>query len=103
MLSQISGIGIVSPAIDVFFLGDVQTFPRTDDIMPIIAPLWTDFRSVNTMYRVIDDPVTLQLVREMISSRNPKMSNYQPSLAVVVTVVDVEISFHAHLDVRTFP
>jgi 5'-3' exonuclease len=71
--------------------------------MPIIAPLWTDFRSANTMYRVTDDPDTLQLVREMISSRNPNLRNYQPSLAVVVTVEDVEISSPAHLDVRILP
>ena len=82
-------------------LGDFEHFPRVamDDPMPLIAPLWTDFRSVTTLYRVTNDSDTLQLVRDMIVSRNPALSDYQPSVALVVTMEEVEITLHPHLNV----
>ena len=98
---QISRIGIISSKGGVSDLGDVEHFPRMDNSMPLIAPLWTDIRSVTTLYRVTNDSDTLQLVRDMVVSRNPALSDYQPSVALVVTMEEVEIEFHQRLDVRT--
>lgn len=100
---QISDIGIISSEMGVSDLAHFEHFehfPRQDHIMPLIAPLWADFGSISTLYRATDDPHTLQLVRDMIGSRNPELSGYQPGFAVVVTMEDVEITFHQHLDVR---
>ena len=57
-------------------------------LIPILAPLWADFdfRVSGAVYsRVTDDSDTLDQVVGMIAGLNPALSDYQPTLAVVVT------------------
>ncbi len=56
--------------------------------VPVIAPIWIDldFKSNGLLYyRVSQDPATLQQVASMIAQENPRLSGYQPTLAVIVT------------------
>ena len=58
--------------------------------VPVIAPAWTDWTfledSTGTIYyRVAQDQVTLDEVVEMITEVNPELSDYLPTLAVIVT------------------
>lgn len=67
---------------------DPSPFPLSDEFVPIIAPLWADFNFTDSgaVYsRVTSDSDTLDQVVEMITNLNPSLSDYQPSLAVVVT------------------
>ena len=61
--------------------------------VPLIVPLWANFKPLTISYRVSQDPETLLQVTSMITSRNPDLSEYNPSLAVVVTVEDAQIEF----------
>ena len=57
----------------------------------MIAPLWTDldFRSRGLIYyRTSQDPDVLNQVVDMIAAMDPGLSDYQPTLAVVVTWFD---------------
>ena len=70
-------------------------FPRDPSpSIPLIAPLWANFRPLTISYRVAEDADTLQQVTDMIAQRNPQLRGYQPSLAVVVTVENAEPSFN---------
>ena len=54
----------------------------------MIAPLWADYdlRVTGAVYsRVTNDSDTLNQVVEMLADMNPALSDYQPTLAVVVT------------------
>ncbi len=57
--------------------------------IPIIATLWTQTASQQgsgTLYsRVTDDAATLELVSDILMKENMEFSNFQPSLAVVIT------------------
>ena len=56
--------------------------------VPVIAPAWTDwtFEDSGTIYYgVAQDQVTLNQVVGMITDVNPELSDYQPTLAVIVT------------------
>ena len=56
--------------------------------VPLIAPLWIDldFQEFGLLfYRVSQDPPTLERVKSMVIQTNPTLSNYQPTLAVIVT------------------
>lgn len=56
--------------------------------VPIIAPIWIDldFASNGLLYyRSSQDPATLKQVADMIAQENPGLSDYQPTLAVIVT------------------
>lgn len=61
--------------------------------LPLIAPLWASFRSVQLHYRVAQDNQTLQQVVHMISTRNGDLNDYRPKLAVVLTVIDAVLDF----------
>ena len=78
----------------------LDSFPLAADLfIPLIVPLWANFRPLTISYRVTEDTDTLQQVTEMIADRNPELSSYQPSLAVVITVVDAELSFQSNTTV----
>lgn len=54
----------------------------------MIAPLWADltFDISGTVYsRATNDPATLVQVVAVITALNPGLSDYQPTLAVIVT------------------
>lgn len=70
----------------------IEPFPQRHSFSPLIAPLWSNFEPVTINYRVAEDPDTLQQVVDMIASRNPELTDYQPSLAVVVTVHEAQLS-----------
>lgn len=56
--------------------------------VPVITPAWTDWTIEDTgslFYRVTQEQATLDLVKEMITDVNPGLSDYQPTLAVIVT------------------
>ena len=56
--------------------------------VPVIAPAWADwtFKDNGTIYyRVAQDQVTLNQVVGMITDVNPELSDYLPTLAVIVT------------------
>lgn len=96
---QITETGLISSEMGVADVEDFELFPQVEHILPVIAPLWVDFRALTTLYRATNDSDTLRLVRDMIRSINPSLSNYSPGFAVVMTMEDVEIDFHSHLDV----
>ena len=68
---------------------EVEAFPRTAyPLVPVMAPLWTEslsLRQGRIFFRNTSNQVQLSWVREMIVSRNPDLSDYQPSVAFVVT------------------
>lgn len=54
----------------------------------MIAPFWVDFtfRTSGAVYsRATNDQATLDQVAGMIANLNPGFSDYQPTLAVVIT------------------
>lgn len=56
--------------------------------MPIITPGWTewDFRAIGSVYyRTTQDQAIIDQARGMITDVNPGLSDYQPTLAVIVT------------------
>lgn len=62
----------------------------TDFSGPIIAPLWCDFHSSfisgSKFYRsYTQDKEILGRVKEMIANASTRYSDYQPTLAVIVT------------------
>ncbi len=64
----------------------VCTLPCTT--VPIIAPIWVDLiftRSGFIYYRTTQDSAVLNKVAEMIAGVNPGLSDYQPTLAIIVT------------------
>ena len=75
-------------------LGRLDGLPSdSDPLVPLIVPMWANFRPLTINYRVTQDPETLQQVASMITGRNPDLSDYQPSIAVVVTVVEAQVEF----------
>ena len=73
-----------------------QAFPRTAyPVIPVVAPLWTTFipqTSGSIFRRVTYDPVELSWVKQMIVEQNANLTDYQPTVAVVVTWHDFIIS-----------
>ena len=80
-----------------------QAFSRTAyPVIPVVAPLWTTFipqTSGSIFRRVTYDPVDLSWVKQMIVEQNANLTDYQPSVAVVVTWHNFVIS-HGELPVR---
>ena len=75
-------------------LGGFNKLPRdSSPLIPLIIPMWANFEPLTISYRVTQDPDTLQQVASMITARNSDLSDYQPSIAVVVTVEDAVIRF----------
>ena len=65
-------------------------FPSQLSSTPLIATLWTltpsEQEGNRTLYtRVAQDNTTLGLVRDMIAAENTELSDYQPTVAIVVT------------------
>ena len=61
-------------------------FAESGSTLPQIATLWTSQQENRTLYsRVTDNSSTLEAVRELLMEDNVVLSNFQPSLAVVVT------------------
>ena len=64
--------------------------------VPTIAPLWADFdfSDVGTIYyRVVTeskDPATLEEAKNMVTNFNEDLSDYRPTLAVIVTWFEAE-------------
>ena len=61
----------------------------------VIAPAWTNwtFEDSGTIYyRVAQDQVTLDQVVGMITEVNPELSDYLPTLAVIVTWFEARLS-----------
>ena len=61
-------------------------FPCTE--FPVIAPLWTDLNFAFTgsiYYRVAEDFETLDRVVEMLTDVNLELSDFRPTLAIIVT------------------
>ena len=72
-----------------FESSNTQT-PSQSSSTPLIATLWTltpseqdDNRTLYT--RVAQDNTTLGLARDMIAAENTALSDYQPTVAIVVT------------------
>lgn len=83
--SQISTNGLLSFE-GPFETFRVCTFPCT--VEPVIAPQWTDldFRTSGFIYyRISQEPYILDQVTDMITDVNPGLSDYQPTLVVIVT------------------
>ena len=64
--------------------------PSQSSTTPLIATLWTltpsEQDNNRTLYaRVAQDNTTLGLVRDMIAAENTALSDYQPTVAIVVT------------------
>ena len=56
--------------------------------VPVIAPAWADWTFENNgtlYYGVAQDQVTLDQVVGMITAVNPELSDYMPTLALIVT------------------
>ncbi len=69
----------------------------------IIAPLWAGFRTTrfgSIFYRFTDNDTVLERVAEVISSRNSNYSNYQPTLAIIVTWLSLQSTLEPTLTVR---
>ena len=67
----------------------------------MIAPLWADYdlRVTGAVYfRATSNQDTLNQVVEMLADMNPALSDYQPTLALVVTWFEPRL----HSDVATF-
>ena len=63
-------------------------------LVPVIAPVWADlnFTSEGLLYsRSSQDAGILDRVGGMISDVNPALSDYKPTLAVVVTWFEAKI------------
>ena len=94
-----SRFGLISPSNALNGVTRPNTdFPRdSDPRIPLIAPLWVEYVTrpgLRVLHRVTEDPETLELVARMISERNSELSDYQPSLAVIVTLENPRISLH---------
>ena len=64
------------------------SFPRSTMVVPLLAPLWEDLHFLKSgfvYYRQANDTETLARVRSMIADVNPGLSEFQPTLAVIVT------------------
>ena len=72
----------------------ISDFPRNEEPqIPLIAPLWVGFTAPLTVFhRVAEDAETLELVTQMVAQKNSEFSDYQPSLAVIVTMEEVDIA-----------
>lgn len=75
-----------------------QAVPFPHDFgIPMIAPLWADLTFVlsGSVYsKATDDPATLEQVVHIITDLNPGLSDYQPTLVVVVTWFEARL----HMD-----
>ena len=59
LILQIGRDGIISSTHKVGLLTDYSEFPRDDStIVPIIAPLWVNFRPLTFSYRVTEQYLT---------------------------------------------
>ena len=78
-------------------------FPRdVPDPIPLIAPIGANIRSLTVNYSITEDPDVLQQVVNMISSRNSNLSDYQPSLAVVLNMEADIIGVNDHVSLIEF-
>ena len=68
----------------------IEAFPTTTS--PVIAPLVTDFAAPYIVYRVADDASTLEEVETMIHTMNRGLSQFHPTLAIVVTWVNLSLA-----------
>ena len=94
MVFQIAPNGLISSTDNLRHLGRLDGLPSdSDPLIPLIVPMWANFKPLTINYRVTQDPETLQQVASMIIARNPDLSDYQPSIAVVVTVVEAQVEF----------
>ena len=96
-LSQITSNGVLSfeeVGTDELQFLQFESFntrsPSQSSSTPLIATLWTLTPSEQdgnrTLYtRVAQDNTTLGLVRDMIAAENTALSDYQPTVAIVVT------------------
>ena len=90
---QASTNGVLSFG-DVFVSFTATTLPRTTMALPLMAVLWRDFDfsfSGSIYHRQANDTETLARVRSMIADVNPELSDYQPTLAVIVTWFEAKI------------
>ena len=67
----------------------VQSIPRTGyPLIPVVAPLWTRYtpQTLGSLFsRISYDSLDLNLVKQIISQQNPNLTDYSPSVAVIVT------------------
>ena len=78
----------------------------TDFNDPIIAPFWTNLvpeDSVGSIYyRTTNDSVILDRLVNITTGFNPNFSNYQPSLAIIVTWENISLSIERSIQVSIF-
>ena len=78
----------------------------TDFNDPIIAPFWTDLipeASVGSIYyRTTNDKLILDRIVNITTGFNQNFSNYQPSLAIIVTWEDVSPFSERSIQVSIF-
>lgn len=56
--------------------------------VPVIAPAWIDLEinEFNALYyRTTQDKATLNQVQQMVTNINPRLRDYQPTYAVIIT------------------
>ena len=73
---------------DAYDWSEICFLPCPSVPVPIIAPIWADLDFSDEgriYYRSTQDPGLLDQVRQMIADVNPGMSDYEPTLAVIVT------------------
>ena len=91
---QIARSGLISSTDNLHLLGTLDRLPSdSSPLIPLIVPMWANFKPLTINYRVTSDTDTLRQVAGMIASRNTDLSDYQPSIAVVVTVEDAQVEF----------
>ena len=94
MTFQIAKSGLISSTDKLSELSRLSGLPSdSDPLIPLIVPMKANLRPFTINYRVTQDPETLQQVAGMIADRNPNLSEFNPSLAVVVTVEDAVVRF----------
>ena len=84
--TQVSAVGLLS------FEGIVHNSISCGTSHPFIAPFWAYFvwGRGHTYYRTVNDSASLEQVMKMITNVNPELSQYQPTLAIVVTWTEAQ-------------
>ncbi len=87
--SQVSTNGLIS------FRNEFNSFRATpfssdftEFLNPLIAPLWTDFdpfRSGSIYYRMTNNSLVLERIRNILTEESDTLVDYTPSLAFIVT------------------
>ena len=72
---------------DEFASHQIMDLPRTSrPRIPLLAPLWTDINRGGELFaRLVSDQETLSTVKQMLLHRNPTLTDYNPSQALVAT------------------